>query len=263
VQARRFGVEIITPLEVKGVRIEGPYRILNLSNDSEISSHTIIIAVGLAYNKLDVPGVEELTGRGVYYGASMTEANFCTDQGVMIVGAGNSAGQAALYLAKFASKVTILVRGESLGQKMSQYLVQRIEALDNIVVRVETEVAGVKGEGHLESVAFRNRRSGEEETEQAVALFIFIGAQPCTDWLKGVVEMDERGFVLSGPQLMENSKLPASWPMDRQPFLLETSVPGIFVVGDVRSGSVKRVASAVGEGSIAVQFVHQYLAKVK
>jgi thioredoxin reductase (NADPH) len=193
----------------------------------------------------------------------MTEANFCTDQGVFIVGAGNSAGQAAMYLAKFASKVTILVRGKSLGEKMSQYLVQRIEALENIVVRVETEVTGVNGKDHLESVVFRHRRSGEEETEEAVALFIFIGARPFTDWLKGVVEMDKRGFVLSGPQLMEDGKMPASWPMDRPPFLLETSVPGIFVVGDVRSGSVKRVASAVGEGSIAVQFVHQYLAKVK
>jgi thioredoxin reductase (NADPH) len=263
IQAKRFGVEILTPQEARSLQADGPYRILTLSDGSQISSHTVVLAIGLDYRRLNVPGVEELTGRGVYYGASLTEASFCTGQGVFIVGAGNSAGQAAMYLANFASKVSLLVRGESLGERMSQYLVERIQATPNIEVCLQTEVAAVHGSDHLESVTIRDHKTGQEETYEAIALFIFIGAKPCTEWLQGMLEMDERGFILAGPQLVEDSKLRMGWPLERPPYLLETSIPGVFVVGDVRSSSVKRVASAVGEGSIAVQFVHQYLAKVK
>jgi thioredoxin reductase (NADPH) len=262
-QARRFGVEILTPQEARSLRTDGPSRILVLRDGTEIASHAVMIAVGLEYRRLNAPGVEELTGRGVYYGASMTEAVFCQGEGVFIVGAGNSAGQAALYLRKFASKVTMVVRGAALGEKMSQYLVERIEAADNIDVRLNSEITAVHGDGHLETVTFLDHRTSQEETQPAISLFIFIGAIPCTDWLVGAIRMDEKGFVLTGPQLLEDGKLPQDWPLDRQPYLLESSLPGVFAVGDVRSGSVKRVASAVGEGSIAVQFVHQYLAKVK
>jgi thioredoxin reductase (NADPH) len=261
-QAKRFGVEILTPQEVTGVRIEGPYRIVTLADGSEISCHALVVSTGLAYRKLEAPGVEQLTGAGVYYGASLTEAISCRDDTVFIVGAGNSAGQAALYLAQFASKVTILVRGDSLAAKMSQYLVDRIEDLPMIEVKVNTEVTAVHGQNNLQAVTYRNHQTDEEVTEAAVALFIFVGAIPCTEWLRGVVKLDKYGFVLVGSQILENGKLPREWPLEREPYLLESSVPGIFAVGDVRSNSVKRVASAVGEGSIAVQFIHQYLSKV-
>lgn len=263
VQAKRFGVEILAPQEATGVRIEGPYRIVTLSDGSEIACHAVIVAVGLAYRKLKVSGIESLTGAGVYYGAALTEAISCRDDGVIIVGAGNSAGQAALYLADFAAKITMAVRGDSLAAKMSQYLVERIENHPKIEVRVHTEVVAVDGGDHLETVTIENNQTGVRETHSAAGLFIFIGAAPRTGWLNGVVRQDERGFVLAGPQLMENGKPLQDWPLVRDPYLLESSVPGIFVVGDVRSGSIKRVASAVGEGSIAVRFVHQHLSKVK
>jgi thioredoxin reductase (NADPH) len=260
-QARRFGVEILTPQEVVGVRLDGPYRILQLANGSEITCHALIVAVGLSYSKLDIPGIDGLTGAGVYYGASLTEAISCRDQPVYIVGAGNSAGQAAVYLANFASEVIMLVRGDSLAAKMSQYLVDRIEATPNIHVRLQSAPSAVAGENHLESVTVKDLTTGKETVESASGLFIFIGAIPGTGWLEGVVRRDSRGFIPTGPQLMENGKPPTGWPMERSPYLLEASVPGIFVVGDVRANSVKRVASAVGEGSIAVQFIHQYLSE--
>ncbi|MDX1992152.1 MAG: FAD-dependent oxidoreductase [bacterium] len=260
-QARRFGVEILAPQEVTAVRLEGPYRVLTLADESEITCHALVVAAGLQYSQLNINGVENLIGRGIYYGASLTEAESCAAQPVFIVGAGNSAGQAAIYLAQSASQVVMLVRGESLGAKMSQYLVDRIEHTPNIRVELNSTVTGVQGGEHLESVAYRNVQTGEETTSPAAGLFIFIGAVPCTGWLGEVVKRDKYGFVLTGPQLMENGKAPADWPLARDPFLLEASVPGIFVVGDVRANSVKRVASAVGEGSIAVQFVHQYLAE--
>jgi thioredoxin reductase (NADPH) len=263
-QAKRFGVEILAPQEAVAVQIDGPYRIIKLADGSEITCHALIVAVGLTYLKLDAPGVEELTGAGVYYGASLTEAVSCQNDAVFTVGAGNSAGQAALYLARYASKVIMLVRGDSLAAKMSQYLVERIEQTPNIEVLLNTEVAAVHGDNHVEAVTMKNGRTDQEETRPAVALFIFTGAEPCTHWLKGVVKLDSHGFVLTGSQLLGASgKMPKDWPLDRPPFLLESSVPGIFAVGDVRSNSVKRVASAVGEGSIAVQFVHQYLSKVR
>ncbi|HEX7975177.1 MAG TPA: FAD-dependent oxidoreductase [Anaerolineales bacterium] len=261
-QARRFGVEILAPQTARALRADGPYRIVTLEDGGEIACHALVIAVGLSYRKLEVPGIDQFTGAGVYYGASLTEALLSRDEGVFIVGAGNSAGQAAVYLARYASKVTMLVRGESLGARMSQYLVTRIQSIPNIEVRMHTEVTAVGGESHLETVSFRDDQTGQVETEPAAALFIFTGAEPYTDWLRGAVELDNHGFVLSGSQLMHDGKPPKGWSLERDPFLLETSLPGVFVVGDVRSGSIKRVASAVGEGSIAVQFVHQYLSKV-
>ncbi len=264
VQAKRFGVEFLTPQEAVSVQLDGPYRLIQLADGSQISCHALIVAAGLAYRKLDVPGAAGLTGAGVYYGASVTEVSACQSQDVYIIGAGNSAGQAALYLVEFAANVTLLVRGDSLEAKMSQYLVDRIYDHPRIHVRLQSQISAVQGEGRIESVTICNEVSGQEETCPAAALFIFIGAMPNTGWLPSEVKRDSHGFVLTGPQLLlENGKLPKEWPLDRDPFLLESSVPGIFVVGDVRSNSVKRVASAVGEGSIAVQFVHQYLAKLK
>lgn len=262
-QAKRFGVEMLTPQEAVSVRLEGPYRILTLADGSEISCHALIVAVGLAYGKPEIPGVERLTGAGVYYGASLTEVTACENQDTYIIGAGNSAGQAALYLAQHAASVTLVVRGDSLGVKMSQYLVDRIERHPKITVRLQSIITAAEGDAHLECVTIHDNVTGQEETNKAAALFVFIGAMPCTEWLNGVVTMDRHGFILTGSQLLIDGKLPKDWPFDRPPYLLESSVPGIFVVGDVRANSVKRVASAVGEGSIAVQFVHQYLSRLK
>jgi thioredoxin reductase (NADPH) len=262
-QARRFGVEILAPQEAVGVRLDGPYRFVKLADGSEIACHALVVSVGLAYKQLNVPGINQVTGAGVYYGASITEALSCQDNPVFIVGAGNSAGQAAMYLSQYASRVMMLVRGNSLAAKMSQYLVSRIEQTPNIEVMLETEVAAVGGDEHLESVTVRDCTTGVETVHDASGLFIFIGAIPCTDWLQGVVEMDAKGFIFVGSQLMKNGKPPKGWTLERDPFLMETSVPGIFAVGDVRSDSVKRVASAVGEGSIAVQFIHQYLSDLR
>jgi thioredoxin reductase (NADPH) len=262
-QAKRFGVEILAPQEATGVRADGPYRVLTLADGSEISCHALVVAVGLTYRKLNVPGIDKLTGAGVYYGASLTEASLCEDQPVLIVGAGNSAGQAALYLAQTSSKVFMVVRDDALAKKMSQYLVERIEATPTIEVLLGAQLAAVHGEEHLEAVTVRHHPDGTENLLPAAGLFIFIGATPCTDWLKGVVKLDERGFILTGPQLLENDASSKGWSLEREPFLTESSIPGIFAVGDVRANSVKRVASAVGEGSITVQFVHQYLSKVR
>jgi thioredoxin reductase (NADPH) len=261
-QARRFGVEILAPQEAAGVRLEGPYRILQLADGSEIACHALVVAVGLDYQKLNVPDAERLTGAGIYYGASLTEVSSCEDQAVFVVGAGNSAGQAALYLAQHAGKVTLLVRGDSLEAKMSQYLVARIYEHPQIEVRLNAVVTGVHGEDHLQAVTVCDLLSSQESRHEAAGLFIFIGAVPATQWLRGVVKMDKYGFICTGLELLEDGKPPKDWPLERQPFLLESSVPGIFVVGDVRADSIKRVASAVGEGSIAVRFVHQYLSKL-
>jgi thioredoxin reductase (NADPH) len=261
-QARRFEVEILTPQEVGAVRVEDPYRIVALVDGTEISCYALIITTGVSYRKLDAPGVERLTGRGIYYGAAQTEAFSCKNEDVYIVGGANSAGQAAMFFSTHARRVFILCRGDDLGKSMSDYLVRQIEDKDNIEVLLDTSVASVEGEDHLERITMNSSATGESRTVSAHSLFVFIGAAPKTDWLDGVVERDERGFVLSGPDLMQEGKRPAGWRPDRDPFLLETSVPGIFVAGDVRHGSVKRCASAVGEGSIAVQFVHQYMREV-
>ncbi len=258
-QARRFGVEVLTPQEVTGVRVNDQYRVVTLSDGSEISCQAMLIATGVSYRKLDVPGVEGLTGAGVYYGAAMTEAISCRDQAVYIVGGANSAGQAAMYFSRYASEVVMVVRGESLTRSMSHYLIDQIEQTPNLRVLTYTSVVGAHGESSLEAITLANAKTGATERVPATALFIFIGAQPRTDWLEGVVERDKNGFILAGPELLREGKRPKGWTAQRDPFLLETSVPGIFVAGDVRYGSVKRVASGVGEGSIAVQFVHQYL----
>ena len=261
-QARRFEVEILTPQEVSAVRAEHPYRIVTLSDGTEISCYALIITTGVAYRKLDAPGVERLTGRGVYYGAAQTEAFSCKNEDVYVIGGANSAGQAAMFFSNHARKVCILCRGDDLRKSMSDYLVRQIEEKDNIRVLLDTSVDSVEGEEHLERITMKNSVTGESKTVPAHSLFVFIGAAPKTEWLDGVVERDERGFILSGADLMRDGKRPKGWRPDRDPFLLETSVPGIFVAGDVRHGSVKRCASAVGEGSIAIQFVHQYMREV-
>ena len=261
-QARRFGVEILTPQEVKGIRVEDPYRFVQLADGSEISCHSLILALGVSWKRLDVPGLEKLTGAGVYYGAAQTEAISCQGEEVYIIGGANSAGQAAMYFSKYASKVAILVRGESLTKSMSQYLIDQIHETPNIKVMVHSSVIEAKGETSLEAISIANSQTGETQTVGATSLFIFIGAVPRTDWLEGVLERDNRGFILTGQDLKPNGTRPKGWTLERDPFLLETNIPGIFAVGDVRHNSIKRVASGVGEGSICVQFVHQYLSKV-
>ncbi|MBV9773537.1 MAG: FAD-dependent oxidoreductase, partial [Gemmatimonadetes bacterium] len=260
-QARKFGTEILTPQEACAVRVEGPYRQLVLSDGSELSCHALLISTGVSYRKLEVPGVEELSGRGVYYGAAATEALAYRDQDVYVVGGGNSAGQAAMFFSQYARRVTILVRGEGLAATMSRYLIDQIGETANVSVLPRTEVAEAVGTEHLERLSLRDRTTGKCETVDAAGLFIFIGAAPRTEWLDGTVARDRQGFILTGPEIPRDAKgRPTGWPLEREPFLLEASVPGIFVAGDVRSASVKRVASGVGEGSIAVQFVHRYLA---
>ena len=262
-QAARFGVEILSPQEALGVRLSDAYRIVRLADGGEVSCHALLVATGVSYRKLDVPGVEALTGAGIYYGAAMTEALSCRDEDVFIVGGANSAGQAAMYFARYARKVVMLVRGDSLAKGMSQYLVDQICKTPTIEVRYNASVAAARGDEKLREIDVRDGISGTVETFAASSLFILIGAQPRTDWLEGVVQRDDRGFILSGPQLLrEGGRRPAGWPLDRDPFLLETSVPGIFVAGDVRHGSVKRVASGVGEGAIAVSFIHEYLSGI-
>lgn len=260
-QARRFGVEILTPQTVTGIRISDPYRILQLADGSETSCHALLVATGVSYRKLDVPGMDKLCGAGVYYGAAMTEAIACQGEAVYIVGGANSAGQAAMHFSKYASEVVMLVRSP-LSKSMSQYLIDQIEATPNITVRTGYVVEGVKGETNLEALVIKNLNTGETQTVNATSLFIFIGAMPQTDWLHNTVARDERGFILTGSDLIRDGKPLKGWNLDRSPFLLETSVPGIFAAGDVRYNSVKRVASGVGEGAIAVQFIHQYLSKV-
>jgi thioredoxin reductase (NADPH) len=262
-QARRFGVEILSPQDVVGVRVEDPYRSVVLDDGTELSGHALLIATGVQYRSLEVPGVARLTGAGVYYGAAMTEALSCAGDDVYIVGGANSAGQAAMYFSRYAHQVVLLVRGDGLAQTMSTYLIDEIAGQPNIVVRPHTQVVEAVGETHLEHLVIADGRTGEHQTVPAKALFIFIGAQPRTDWLDGVVQRDAQGFILSGPELVrdEKGRIPG-WPLERDPFLLETNVPGIFVAGNVRHRSIKRVASGVGEGSIAVQFIHQYLSKV-
>ncbi len=266
-QARRFGVEILSPQEVTGMRVEDPYRFITLSDGSEISCHALILALGVSWRRLDVPGLDRLTGAGVYYGAAQTEALTCQGEDVFIVGGANSAGQAAMYFSKYARQVTMLVRGESLTKSMSQYLIEQIAETPNIAVQPHSSVVEAKGETSLEAIVIENAITGEIETVAATSLFIFIGAVPRTEWLDGAVERDERGFVITGPDLKSGARRteahrPKGWRLDRDPYLLETNIPGVFAVGDVRHGSVKRVASGVGEGSICVQFVHQYLANV-
>jgi thioredoxin reductase (NADPH) len=262
-QARRFGVEILAPQEAVSIRAEGPYRFLKLADGFEISCHALLLAMGVQWRTLDVPGIERLQGAGVYYGGGTTEAMACKGEIVHIIGGANSAGQAAMHFAKFADKVVMLVRGESLASTMSHYLIEQIEKTPNIEVQTRSSVVEVHGETRLTGLTILRSATGEKEQVPATSLYIFIGAQPRTEWLGSLIERDERGFILSGPDLLRGGKRPPGWTLDRDPGLLETNVPGIFVVGDVRHGSVKRVASGVGEGAVVVQFMHQYLAKVQ
>ncbi len=261
-QAQRFGVEILSQ-EVTGLKVQDQYRILTLADGSEVSCHALLLATGVSWRRMNIPGEEALSGAGLYYGAAMTEALFCKGDDVYLIGGANSAGQAALYFAKYANCVTLLVRGDSLEKGMSQYLIDELRAQPAVRVWLNASVTGVEGETQLERITVLHSDTGETEVIPAKSLFIFIGASPRTDWLDGVVARDKNGFILSGPALIQDGKRPEGWPLDRDPFLLETSVPGVFVAGDVMHDSVKRVASAVGGGSIAVMFIHQYLAKVK
>jgi thioredoxin reductase (NADPH) len=258
-QARRFGVEILAPQEVKGVRVEGPARVLTLEDGAEVGCRALLIATGIAFRNLDVPGVDKLNGAGVYYYAPMSEAFSYRDGDIYIVGGANSAGQAAMYFSKFARQVTMLVRGASLSDSMSQYLENQIAATKNINVRFNSKVVAVEGEGRCERITIIDSKTCAQETVPASALLIYAGAIPRTDWLAGVVERDAQGYLIAGTHLMREGKRPTGWTADRDPFFLETSVPGIFVAGDVRHRSAKGVTSGVGEGAMAVKLVHEYL----
>jgi len=261
-QAQKFGAELLTTREVVGLDVKGSARGIRFADGGTIGAHSIILATGVTYRQLSAPGLEELTGRGVYYGSALTEASACIDQDVYIVGGANSAGQAAVYLSKHAKSVSLLVRGPSLERSMSYYLIQQIEGIDNITVRTCTEVIQADGDGHLEQLTLRNTANGSTETVDAGLLFVFIGAAPLTDWLDEVVVRDNHGFVVAGPDLSVEGQNPPGWQLDRAPYHLETSVPGVFVAGDARAESAKRVASAVGEGAMAVMLVHRYLEKL-
>jgi thioredoxin reductase (NADPH) len=262
VQARRFGVEILAPQTVVNMRTEGSYRIIKLADDSEISCHALMIATGVQWRRLDAPGIDRLQGAGVYYGGGTTEALSCKGEMVYVVGGANSAGQAAMNFSKYAERVVILVRGDSLSSTMSQYLIDQIKETPNIQLWTHASVAEVHGDTHLEEISVLCSDTNKTERVPASSMFIFIGALPRTDWLGDAIERDDRGFILTGPDLVQAGERPKKWALDRDPFLLETNVSGVFAVGDVRHGSVKRVASGVGEGSVAVQFIHQYLSKV-
>jgi thioredoxin reductase (NADPH) len=253
-QARRLGAELLTVQDAAGLRVEGAGRFVELNGGGTLSANCVLVASGVSYRQMDAPGFADFTGAGVYYGAAMTEARSCEGQHVVIIGGANSAGQAAVYFSGYAGKVTMLVRADSLVTSMSHYLIEQIDALPNVEVRTRTQAVGAEGDGRLERIHTRDREGGER-TEDVDACFVFIGAAPRTDWLEGVVARDERGFVLAGPEVRDRG-----WPLRRDPYVLETSVPGVFVAGDVRARSIKRVASAVGEGSMAVSLIHEYLA---
>jgi thioredoxin reductase (NADPH) len=261
-QAKRLGAEILVPREVVKVRVEHPYRYVVLDDGTELGCRALIIASGVTTRKLDAPGIDTLTGAGVYYGAALTEAAYYRDQPMFVVGGANSAGQGAMFFAQFASKVTMLVRGSSLVKSMSHYLINQIEGSDNIDVLTRTIVTQANGSDRLESISIKNTDEGTEKTVDCPALFLFIGAVPHTDMVAGVVERNRAGFILTGSELVAGGRRPAGWTLRRDPYLLETSVPGIFAAGDVRQSTVRRVASAVGQGANAVSFVHQYLKTV-
>lgn len=256
-QAKRLGAEILSSDEVTGIRREDPYRVVTLAAGGDVSCHAVVVATGVSYRQLDLPGAAKLAGAGIYYGAATTEAVLYRDQEVGVVGGGNSAGQAAVHLARYAKRVVLMVRTPELSA-MSQYLIDQMAAIPNIEIRYSTSVTAVHGEAHLSGVTVTGP-NGEEELPLA-AMFVFIGQQPRTEWLEGAVLRDPGGFVITGSALLEGGKPPAGWGASREPFLLESSLPGVFIAGDVRHRSIKRIASAVGEGAMAVQFVHQYLA---
>jgi thioredoxin reductase (NADPH) len=261
-QAKKFGAEILTAQDVTGIERADPYRTVRLSDGSELSCYAVLIASGMEVRQLEAPGIASLVGAGVYYGAALSEAATYRDRHVFIVGGANSAGQGAMFFSRYARQVTILVRGPSLSAGMSQYLVDRITETANVDVRTNTVVCGVRGEGRLESITLANAQTGEPQDVPADALFIFIGTAPRTAMVAGLVERDPQGFILTGRDLIVDGRRPKAWPVDRDPFLFETSVPGVFAAGDARHGSGKRVASAVGEGSATVSMIHEYLQTV-
>jgi thioredoxin reductase (NADPH) len=253
-QARRLGAELLTVQDVAKLRVEGAGRLVDLTGGGTLSANTVLVATGVSYRQMDAPGFSDFTGAGVYYGAAMTEARSCADQHVVIIGGANSAGQAAVYFSGYASQVTMLVRGPSLTRSMSHYLIEQLAALPNVCVRTGTQAISASGDGRLREIRIKGP-DGESALDDVDACFVFIGAAPRTGWLEGVLARDERGFVLAGPEVRDHG-----WPLGRDPYVLETSVPGVFVAGDVRARSIKRVASAVGEGSMAVSLIHEYLA---
>jgi thioredoxin reductase (NADPH) len=258
-QAHKFGAEVLTARGVAALEARGSSRVVRFADGGEVAAHTVVLATGVEYHRLKVPGADRLTGLGVFYGSAATEAPSCADQDVYVVGGANSAGQAAVFLARYARRVTLLVRADSLERSMSYYLIHQIRDASNIQVRTRTEVVEVAGQQHLERLKLCDTGTGTVEEIPASFLFVFIGASPCTEWLDGVVARDPVGFLLTGPDLLVDGKRPSGWPLDRDPYHLEGSVPGIFAAGDVRANSVKRVASAVGEGAMAIQLVHRYL----
>jgi thioredoxin reductase (NADPH) len=258
-QAAKFGAEILTARDVVGLRASGSARVVEFGDGTEVAAHVVIVATGVSYRDLEAPGVTDLAGRGIYYGSAASEAQDCVDADVFVVGGANSAGQAAVFFSHVAKSVTLVVRGDSLERSMSAYLIQQVEAIDNVAVRLETVVDEAHGEGHLEALTLQHSPSGSAERVDTSHAFVFIGAQPRTDWLAGTLERDDRGFLLTGPDLIVDRQRPRGWPLDRDPWPLETSIPGVFVAGDVRADSVKRVASAVGEGAMAVTLAHRYL----
>jgi thioredoxin reductase (NADPH) len=261
-QALRLGAEILTAQEVSEVRVDHPYRYVVLGDGTELGCRAVILASGVTVRRLSAPGVERLTGAGVYYGAALTEAVNYRGQPIFVVGGANSAGQAAMFFSRYASQVTMLVRGEGLGASMSQYLIDQIEGTSNIEVWVHSQVVEAHGTDRLEAIGVANSSTGQTKTLPAAALFIFIGAVPHSELVADVVECNSAGFILTGQDLIRNEKKPQGWKLKRDPYLLETSVPGIFAAGDIRQGAVRRVASAVGQGAVAISLIHQYLKSV-
>jgi thioredoxin reductase (NADPH) len=261
-QARRFGAELLAPQEVVGLRREDPYRVVHLADGAEVRCYAVLLATGMSVRTLDAPGIERLLGAGVYYGAATTEAAAYRDQDVCVVGGANSAGQGAVFFARTARTVTMLVRAPGLQVSMSKYLIDRIAALPNVTVQTRVQLCEARGNDHLEELVIRNLDSGEESTLSCAAVFLFVGAKPHSESFADLVCCDEHGFVVTGPDLPRDGKHPHAWPLDRDPFLFETSVPGVFAAGDVRAGANRRVAAAVGEGSAAVYSIHRYLETV-
>jgi thioredoxin reductase (NADPH) len=261
-QATRLGAEILTAQEVVDVQIEDPYRLVKLGDGTVLSCRALVIATGVTVREHSAPGVKDFSGAGVYYGAAVTEAAYYKGEHIYVVGGANSAGQGAMFFSRYASKITMVVRGSGLEKGMSQYLVDQISATENIEVLLRSVVVGAEGTDRLEAISIKNSDTGQTETVPAAAMFVFVGAVPHTEMVAGLLERDRAGFILTGRDLVRDGELPKKWRLKRDPFLLETSVPGIFAAGDVRHGAIRRVASAVGEGSTAINLVNQYVKEV-
>jgi thioredoxin reductase (NADPH) len=261
-QASRFGAELLSPCQVVDISIKDNYKILSLSNGPEIKTHTIILSTGVDYKKLEIKGIHKLTGAGVYYGSAAAEAHSCKGKNVFIIGGGNSAGQAAMHLSGFAKNVSIVIRKDSLDSTMSRYLIEQIYKTNNINIIPGSVVVEAVGENRLECLTLENGETGEQKSYESAAMFIFIGARPETDWIKLNIIKDSKGFIETGRDLLKYESFKKFWKLDRDPYLLETCIPGIFSAGDVRAGAMNRVASAVGEGAMAIKLVHEYLAEI-